>query len=194
MGQASRISVADALVSKDLKRFPWPGEGRTYSHETPWLAIVNARGPWPMWQHILLILTAWSATQTPAGPSLLQPPAVLLSTRPPQKVGTDAGLAGAADSFAPDSLHSGLGLQPEVAVALRGGFMRSNREPAGCPPQPEGPGNGSGGSRTRAPGGAVSLPLPPLLSGARLFMPRYRRRQAGCVAWPVCPAAFEEGG
>ncbi len=44
---------AAALVDEPGRRFPWPAEAglRRYGIETPYLAIVNARGPWAVWKH-----------------------------------------------------------------------------------------------------------------------------------------------
>ena len=49
---AGGFAPAASLIHTDLHRFPWPGEpGRRYSLQTPWLAVVNARGPWAVWRH-----------------------------------------------------------------------------------------------------------------------------------------------
>ncbi len=40
------------VVNKALHRFPWPADpGQRCSIASPWLAIVNARGPWACWSH-----------------------------------------------------------------------------------------------------------------------------------------------
>jgi hypothetical protein len=40
------------LVNTALRRFPWPANPRQrYSFEAPYLAVVNARGPWKVWRH-----------------------------------------------------------------------------------------------------------------------------------------------
>jgi hypothetical protein len=45
--------AAGSLVDQAGHRFPWPGGAapRRYGLETPYLAIVNARGPWAVWKH-----------------------------------------------------------------------------------------------------------------------------------------------
>jgi len=41
-----------SIVSQELRRFPWPADSRQrFSDASPWLAVVNARGPWGVWQH-----------------------------------------------------------------------------------------------------------------------------------------------
>lgn len=41
-----------SLVNRELRRFPWPADpGQRYDVRSPWLAVVNARGPWGVWQH-----------------------------------------------------------------------------------------------------------------------------------------------
>jgi hypothetical protein len=45
------VAAAD-LVNEELRRFPWPADpGRRYSMDYPYLAVVNARGPWAVWRH-----------------------------------------------------------------------------------------------------------------------------------------------
>jgi hypothetical protein len=40
------------VVSESLHRFPWPADPhQRYSFESPYLAVVNARGPWAVWLH-----------------------------------------------------------------------------------------------------------------------------------------------
>jgi hypothetical protein len=51
---AGPLGVApEALVSLPLRRFPWPADPRQrYNpYTTPYLAVVNARGPWACWRH-----------------------------------------------------------------------------------------------------------------------------------------------
>lgn len=43
---------AAAVVNQSLHRFPWPANpDQRYGPASPWLAVVNARGPWGVWQH-----------------------------------------------------------------------------------------------------------------------------------------------
>lgn len=46
------METAPCVVSTALRRFPWPANpAQRYSLASPWLAVVNARGPWGVWQH-----------------------------------------------------------------------------------------------------------------------------------------------
>ncbi len=41
-----------SVVSESLRRFPWPANPhQRYGFESPYLAVVNARGPWRTWRH-----------------------------------------------------------------------------------------------------------------------------------------------
>jgi len=43
---------AASLVNGSLRRFPWPANPhQRYGFESPYLAVVNARGPWACWRH-----------------------------------------------------------------------------------------------------------------------------------------------
>lgn len=49
---AGAAPPAFSLVNAALRRFPWPADPRQrYSFESPYLAVVNARGPWSVWLH-----------------------------------------------------------------------------------------------------------------------------------------------
>ena len=49
---AEASSPASALVDSERHRFPWPANPlQRYGLASPWLAVVNARGPWGVWQH-----------------------------------------------------------------------------------------------------------------------------------------------
>lgn len=49
---AQETGPAAALIDRTGHRFPWPADpARRYGIETPYLAIVNARGPWATWKH-----------------------------------------------------------------------------------------------------------------------------------------------
>lgn len=56
------------VIDAKRHKFPWPASAaQRYCDESPWLAVVNARGPWPTWLHgranppyIPLCLSLWS--------------------------------------------------------------------------------------------------------------------------------------
>lgn len=42
-----------SVISWSLHRFPWPAKpAQRFCLASPWLAVVNARGPWGVWQHL----------------------------------------------------------------------------------------------------------------------------------------------
>ncbi len=51
-GDASQAAGPAGVICALLRRFPWPANPhQRYGFESPYLAVVNARGPWRTWRH-----------------------------------------------------------------------------------------------------------------------------------------------
>lgn len=49
---AAGPDLSESLIDAERHRFPWPADPRRrYGLESPYLAVVNARGPWAVWKH-----------------------------------------------------------------------------------------------------------------------------------------------